>query len=110
MKQKKHVDHQKQRVTAVSNLKARRRSSSWKLGDSHVGRAIGQGLLALAERCEPRATQQEGSAGKTNAIYYSSFIYLFIASANHLVKANQRKRAREPIVYSTWINVLHYKK
>lgn len=110
MKQKKHVDHQEQRVTAVSNLKARRRGHSWNLGDSHVGRAIGQELLALAETCEPRATQQEGSTGKTNAIYYSSFIYLFIASDNHLVKPNQRKRAKEPIVYSTWINVPGYKK
>ena len=37
-------------------------------------------------------------------------VYLFIASDNHLVKPNQRKKAREPIVYSTWINVLGYKR
>ena len=35
---------------------------------------------------------------------------MFIASDNHLVKPNQRKKAREPIVYSTWINVLGYKR
>ena len=92
---------------------ARRESSYWNLRDSFVERAIWQWLLPLAEKVWP----QSNSAGRKhrknkyyNLILFYYFRFICLLPSNHLVKPNQRKKAREPIVYSTWINVLGYKR